>query len=1225
MCILYTTMPTLNNLYVPIKNTRRPYKLFIKRNNKLIPNPRVIARLNKNFKEVELPKKYAWDKKNRKIVNLFSGSSNNTSKEFKQLNKTQRKQLVYYGNTLYDRKNNKLVNSSKVLNKKGGLRKQYQNNKVLTSNQITEYKQKIINKVLSFSHTYQIKFKDYTTKDGSKKTGRVEPRTKAFTLNYTNKWTKKQIQEAKAKMINDYGEALATESPVFDIQFLGENEDSGVVNVGEVVNNYEFDLNTNTPLIIDGMDKQEWNTKTNRCVYDWIIYRYGSLSGCKKITDYKTLYYILNTNLPLESLSIKANDKDIVEHFFKANVMTEEDFNDKINKSSDPYEEYYEEDIHGGLFVAGEEEEVLSDELRPRVYKTYDDYLKRVWGVSPRNIQNFCKYLKIPHYCLDNEDKVIHYYYPKDKNQNNKIPAMCYKVSGGHIHPITDTKKVRSLAQMLSEYTKAKEQKKEDKDLTEPPKKEIIEVINCNDPIKYLIDTMIESNTQVISKKVKMNGEDLQSFIIGDKKYIFIETDEKEPINYGKVYCELNDIEYNGQVLPQIASELLKEHITIKSEPNHIVNNILHTNKVKHRTQLGFMKGKNMFDVDDSCKAFDISKCYSKCITEPRERFITLDYNAIPQKYKGGEIVDGLYYIQTKDHTLYHGTNIYSSSIVKYGLLNGIIDLKNILWYIPASKTHSPDLFKTLFNQYKDSSKGNKDLNKLLNNLTTGLVGKSKSKKTQFSCSTELNDAFNYIQEYKNYNCFLRQYNGVSVYGNKVTRELEQHNIPIYIQILDDSNIRLYELMKEATLGKICNVIYRKTDCVVVKHANPDIKLGDEWGEYRTEELPQNYLEVDLTQRIPDIETPQFSGDFIYQYVDIDDSSDYKQIHQVLRCNGGLMVNGSAGTGKSYVIKKISEEVGDDNVARLCFTNKGALNIGGQTIHKFLGLNKDGKILQSNLEKIKQSIKLIIIDEVSMVSAFLWARLYTLYKETGIPFLLVGDWKQIPPVEDLAPYNYLYHPAVVDLSKGKIIELKQVYRYDMDLKKASENVMELDTKEFGNKVCKSNICYYNRTRKRVNDMIVNMMIKQKNIQHTIEVKALQYKRGSTETADDFDERCKKNPTQTIRIYEGIPLIACKTIEQGEVCVNNEEFVITKLTEDKVVATSQRPDGIHKVEIELKDFYQHFLVAYCITTHKSQGSTIAGKITIWDWDAMDEPLRYTAITRATAKHYINFAK
>ncbi len=410
---------------------------------------------------------------------------------------------------------------------------------------------------------------------------------------------------------------------------------------------------------------------------------------------------------------------------------------------------------------------------------------------------------------------------------------------------------------------------------------------------------------------------------------------------------------------------------------------------------------------------------------------------------------------------------------------------------------------------------------------------------------------------------------------------------------------------------------------VVVRDANPKIKLGEEWGQYRQEALPTKFITCDYKERIPKIDTPDFT--FKYNYVDINDSSDYKQIHQVLRCNKGLMINGSAGTGKSYVIKKISEEVGDEATARLCFTNKGAINIHGQTIHKFLGLNAEGKNLQGNIEKIKKSIKLIIIDEVSMVSAFLWARLYTLYEQTKIPFLLVGDWKQIPPVEDLTPFDYLQHPAVVELAQGKICELTEVYRYCDKLKQASNNVDMLDIRQFGNNITKNNICYYNTTRKFVNNLVVNEIIRTKKPTTIVEIKQSKYNKGKTESQEDYLTRCKKNPTHDIKIFKGMPIIASSTKEQGAVCVNNEEFIITELTADKLTAESTRPDGTHKVEIETKDFNFYFLVAYCITTHKAQGSTIAGQMTLWDWEQMDTKLKYTAITRATGYDKINFCK
>ena len=669
--------------------------------------------------------------------------------------------------------------------------------------------------------------------------------------------------------------------------------------------------------------------------------------------------------------------------------------------------------------------------------------------------------------------------------------------------------------------------------------------------------------------------------------------------------------------------EEMKVHISVKSEPNNVVNDILHTDKVKFRAQFGLMGDYEEYDITNDCKAFDISKCYSKCITDPTSRFFTFDYNALPQPYKNQEITEGLYYIDTKDTTLYHGSNLYSNSIVSYGLLNNIINKNNILWFIPASNIYTKSLFVDLFDTFKKACKGDTDLNKRLNNLTTGLLGISKQNKTKFSCSTSINDAFDYITEHINDKCYLRQHNNICVYGNKVSRKLEQHNIPIYIQILDDSNIRLYELMKEATNNNINNVIYRKTDCVVVKNPNPNIKLGENWGDYRLEELPTKFIHCDYENRTPQIKQPTY--DYNYQYVDITDSSDYKQIHQVLRCNKGLMINGGAGTGKSYVIKQISKAVGDEQTARLCFTNKGAININGQTIHKFLGLNKEGKILQSNIENIKKNIKLVIIDEVSMVSSFLWARLDILYQQTKIPFLLVGDWQQIQPVEDLKPFDYLHHPTVVNLSGGKIVELQTVYRYDDKLKQASKDVMNLDTTKYGNLITKNNLCYMNSTRKFVNDLVVKEMIRSTNPKKVITIKHLPLNKSKNETEKQYKKRCDKNPTQTIQLFEGMPIIASKTIEKGTIAVNNEVFNLKQIKKSTLIMESTRPEGLHSIEIEKEEFYHGFLVGYCITTHKAQGSTIDGRLSIWDWEEMDEKLRYTAITRATKLENINFCK
>ena len=59
---------------------------------------------------------------------------------------------------------------------------------------------------------------------------------------------------------------------------------------------------------------------------------------------------------------------------------------------------------------------------------------------------------------------------------------------------------------------------------------------------------------------------------------------------------------------------------------------------------------------------------------------------------------------------------------------------------------------------------------------------------------------------------FVKQVDNYYLYGNKFVSDLPEHNIPMYIQILDGSNIRLHEMSQK--IGG--HVAYRKTDCVVM-------------------------------------------------------------------------------------------------------------------------------------------------------------------------------------------------------------------------------------------------------------------------------------------------------------------------------------------------------------------------------------------------------------------------
>jgi hypothetical protein len=108
------------------------------------------------------------------------------------------------------------------------------------------------------------------------------------------------------------------------------------------------------------------------------------------------------------------------------------------------------------------------------------------------------------------------------------------------------------------------------------------------------------------------------------------------------------------------------------------------------------------------------------------------------------------------------------------------------------------------------------------------------------------------------------------------------------------------------------------------------------------------------------------------------DSNDFEKIKEILIENKGILIRGRAGTGTFYVAQEIAKSIG--NVAKVAFTNKASLNIKGSTIHKFLKLDKGGNINKQVLNKIKKYIKYIIVDEISLISKYLWMRLVEVKK-----------------------------------------------------------------------------------------------------------------------------------------------------------------------------------------------------------------------------------------------------
>ena len=203
------------------------------------------------------------------------------------------------------------------------------------------------------------------------------------------------------------------------------------------------------------------------------------------------------------------------------------------------------------------------------------------------------------------------------------------------------------------------------------------------------------------------------------------------------------------------------------------------------------------------------------------------------------------------------------------------------------------------------------------------------------------------------------------------------------------------------------------------------------------------------------------------------------------------------------------------------------------------------------LNDIKHNVKYIIVDEISMITKELWRRLCFVKRATGVKFLLLGDDKQLQPVEDEKIKHYFNHPAVKYLCNNNRNILTIRKRYNVKLGKALDDVEKVDIKLFPFKETPINMAYTHKTRKKVNKKW-NDKLKDKNSLY-IPVREGDEKYG-----------------QDMYIYPGCPLIARENDNKNGIYMNNESFDVVNYDETNVYLSNERPDENGNVEVHCID-------------------------------------------------------
>lgn len=855
-------------------------------------------------------------------------------------------------------------------------------------------------------------------------------------------------------------------------------------------------------------------------------------------------------------------------------------------------------------------------------------------GVDTEQLLQLARAEEFSLYAFDIHNKCIKRY-TSEKSRQSKKPALIYRLYNEHCYMICDKAIQSSLIakSRTGENIRHNDIENDKVKFVKEDEKQYTNVIADEETTgnEFAYDYIFDSGSvpfPFTNKNINYDNGHINSMKINDKQ-IFTKPVEIDILDYLKK----TDTHYKGQHYISILMQKWEEHYECKLSENELISHmnpnvcdLLNAENVKNRVHIGAMMDIN--NVDEKIDAgeiagTDIIKAYSSILDNPLDDWLVYEITDEIEFYNG-KLQTGLYFVKTDDLTILHKTNWYSNTIINYALSEGI-ELDIIRQYVPKKQQNNRDYFSD-FITYIQEDCGMRLTKNILNSIT-GMLGKTKQSSYNMSMTTDINEVWNTIDEnIDNIDNFIlkeieRQEGKVLyIYGIKNKKNIYTNNLPMYIQILDQSNIKLHQLSKQ--MGG--QLLYRKTDAVIMYMGKNPIEYDktkrENWGKQtimdKDELKKYNYYKMANEYRY--VSNPFENSDDCWKFnPNLTTSSQYKDIIEYAIEKGGLLICSRAGTGKSYVVQKAVEDklIDDDKRTRLAFTNKARRNINGSTIHSAISINADTEKASSKMIQTYKGKKVIIVDEISMLSEKLWTQLVNLKHISGATFILLGDYRQLPAVEK-KDHNYFDSSIVKFLTNHNRIELTERQRYDKELwdfleayweeGKVGENLFFVNREKINPDAY--NICYFNKTRIAVNELYMKHY-------KTDDALFIPYK------IKDEDDKA-----HDVYIYKGVPVMAIvnktkqkKDETQQTLYCNTDTMKVISYTDELITMKLDIPDedGNDIVIVKVEDFHKSFVCNYCSTTHKNQGATIDRNIQLWDWNMMqsDRRIAYTAISRA----------
>lgn len=386
-------------------------------------------------------------------------------------------------------------------------------------------------------------------------------------------------------------------------------------------------------------------------------------------------------------------------------------------------------------------------------------------------------------------------------------------------------------------------------------------------------------------------------------------------------------------------------------------------------------------------------------------------------------------------------------------------------------------------------------------------------------------------------------------------------------------------------------------------------------------------------------------------------NNEQKKFVDAVDSGNNVYLSGLGGTGKSYVVKYVIDKAkkSKKNVIVCAPTGIAALNVGGCTIHRALGIRPERTLEQNPYYKLDNDSPLLdcdlmIIDEISMCRLDLFDYLSNvLYKAANkrkednknpCQLVVVGDFNQLPPViKDEKKildriYGYDVDHGYPFLGKEwknwnfKNIELKKVIR-----QKDEDFISALNLCRNGDMKGLRWIEKYASQMPKKNAIVLFGRNKDANNENNRRLKRLRAPSFvyQSETKGEIDK--SDMPTaEKLELKNGARVMALVN-DTEETFMNGSLGIVKKCLKDKVLV---KFDNGCEIEIEpykwnvMKPISNHgrtqlkvlgsftqipLKLAYALTIHKSQGQTFEN--IVLKPDCWDPGQLYTALSRVTS--------